>query len=111
MDDWDNQFTLMQMMAFFDRHPLPGMEAKYRSFSFKSKAIVITTNVDPKDWFEDTWQKTTVHMNAMRRRIREFCRIIDCSGHFGAFEYDERMNMGEFEWTRNDPVNFAMTPL
>lgn len=97
MDDYDEQFTLMQMMQFCDRHKLPGMEAKYRSFEFKSKRIVITTNVDPKHWFAKTFSTTTIHKDAMQRRLREFAIIYDCSGAYPDFNYILRNEQFTFE--------------
>ncbi len=100
LDDFDGQISLEAMMVLFDRHPWPGLEAKGISFKFCSKIVVITTNVDPRDWFKK--HKTEeVHMSAMRRRIREFATIVDFSGgpeDYPDFPRDTRMDMDVFDW-------------
>ncbi len=108
MDDFGGQFTLMQMMQFFDRHKLPGMEAKYRSFEFKSHRIVITTNVDPRDWFKEAFAKDDTHKEAMRRRIREFAKIYDCTGVYPLFERKLRTAM--FYWRGEIPAGGVSPP-
>ena len=96
MDDFGGQISLAQMMQYTDRHPLPGLQAKYRSFSFKSKRLIITTNLEPREWFKEDFAKDDTHKEAMRRRIREFAKIYDCTGSYPNFHRELRTE--EFYW-------------
>ncbi len=100
LDDYDGQIGLMKMMKLFDRHPWNGLEAKGRSFQFLSKKVIITTNVDPRDWFPKMDPAST-HMQAMRRRFREFCVIRDFAvgATYPDFDIEVRADMDTFNWS------------
>ncbi len=96
LDEWRGQLRIDQMMKLFDRHAWPDCEAKGRSFQFLSRKVVITTNRDPCTWFPlisgilrnenwidadgevgggQAWRQE--ELDALRRRIVEFCSIYD----------------------------------
>jgi len=87
------------MMRLFDRGEM-WTEAKGTNFPFISKKIVITTNVDPKDWYQMTkmveskgQQARHVILAPLARRISEFATIYDFApGH----EYDAGAPGGGF---------------
>lgn len=70
-DEFRNDISYAQMLKFFDRYPWK-IEAKGRQFDFVSKKIILTTNIDPKDWYPGVEDKS-----ALERRIREFATIWD----------------------------------
>jgi len=83
LDDFNSQVKVEQFMKLFDRHAW-STEAKGTNFPFVSRKVVITTNIDPKDWFQmrarverDGQAARKVYLEPLARRIREFAEIYD----------------------------------
>lgn len=77
-DDFDDSwFKLQRMLKLFDSVPI-WVEPKGSQVPFNSDELVLTTNVDPRDWYKKFTGKPE-HKKALRRRIREFCTIYDCA--------------------------------
>ncbi len=78
MDEFMHQIKLGQMMDIMDRHPI-FLEAKGRNFQFVSKKLVITTNIDPCDWYPNC---SLLRKDPLARRIKQFADIYDFApGH------------------------------
>jgi len=73
LDEWRHQLKLDVMMQFLDRHPFP-CEAKGRSFQMTSEKIIITTNIDPVNWYPNL---PLTELAPLERRIQEFAKIFD----------------------------------
>ncbi len=89
LDDFrSGNITVLAMMKLFDRHAWT-VEAKGCNMPFISRKIVITTNVDPKDWYQMTklvesrgQQARKDILDPLARRISEFATIYDFApGH------------------------------
>ncbi len=100
MDEFRHQIKMDVMLKMLDRYDWM-LESKGRNFKFVSRKIVITTNIDPKDWYAGVDRDVK---EPLRRRIREFCHIYDFAvdgSVEGGFTKDAR-DMSEFEF--NDTV-------
>ncbi len=83
LDEFRMQIKMDTMLKLFDRYAWT-TEAKGTNFPFVSRKIVITTNIDPKDWYQ---MKTLVESRGQQvrhdvlaplaRRISEFATIYD----------------------------------
>ena len=73
LDEFRHQLKMDVMLKVFDRYAWH-LEAKGRSFQFVSHKIVITTNIDPKDWYPGV---SVEKKEPLRRRIQEFAKIYD----------------------------------
>jgi len=87
LDDFrSGNITVLTMMRLFDRGEM-STEAKGTNFPFVSHKIVITTNVDPTDWYQMTklveskgQDARKVILAPLARRISEFATIYDFAG-------------------------------
>ncbi len=73
MDEFRMDIKLGKMLKLMDRYSMK-LEAKGTSFEFLSHKLVITTNIDPKDWYSGV---STIKKEPLARRIREFAKIYD----------------------------------
>ena len=76
LDEWRHDVKIQVLLKLFDRHTFH-LEAKGRNFQFVSHKIVLTTNIEPRDWFPGT--KFDV-LDPLQRRIREYAKIYDFAG-------------------------------
>ena len=81
MDEFRHQIKMDVMLKVLDRYDW-WLESKGRNFHFVSHKIVITTNMDPRDWYPGL---SPAKKTMLGRRIREYCTIFDCTGVFGQF--------------------------
>ncbi len=103
MDEFRHQIKMDVMLKMLDRYTWV-LESKCRSFQFVSKKIVITTNIDPKDWYPKVSIDTK---EPLARRIREFCKIYDFAPDR---EFDAQNQLGSFEAVlRNERFRFNPT--
>ncbi len=103
MDEFRHQIKMDVMLKMLDRYTWV-LEAKGRNFEFVSKKIVITTNIDPKDWYPGVATDTK---EPLARRIREFCKIYDFAA---GREFDPQNQLGAFEKTlRTEHFRFNPT--
>lgn len=79
MDEFRHQITFGDMIRIMDRYPLQ-VQSKGGFFNFCSKRLVITTNIDPEDWYVGV-----DHRGPYLRRLKEFAKIYD----FDAMTRDE----------------------
>lgn len=104
LDEFVHQIKLSVMLKLFDRHAWPGCESKGNSFSFVSKKIVMTTNIDVENWYP---KMSADHPGkvALARRIREFAKIFDFDGD-GKYPNFPKVarNMEAFEFENTTPV-------
>lgn len=78
LDEFRHQIKFDTILSLFDRYEF-NLESKGRSFSLQNCKIVITTNIDPKDWYPKV---PSLHKDPLARRINEFATIWDYeSGH------------------------------
>lgn len=102
LDEFRHQIKMDVMLKLLDRHPM-GLEAKGRSFRMVSKKLVITTNIDPCNWY------TGVNLDVLaplQRRIREFGRIFDMDGvpeDYPDFPKVERLGVFSFSAVTHQP--------
>ncbi len=75
MDEFRHQIKMDVMLKMMDRYAWH-LEAKGRNFKFCSRQIIITTNIDPKDWYPGL---STEKKEPLARRIQEFATIWDFS--------------------------------
>ena len=61
------------MLTFLDRHEMH-LENKGGNLKFNSHNIIITTNIDPRDWYPHVLVETKA---PLARRIKEFAQIWD----------------------------------
>lgn len=89
LDDFrSGNITVLMMMKLLDRHAWT-IEAKGCNMEFVSRKIVITTNVDPRDWYQlsklvDTRGEAARRdvLDPLARRISEYATIWDFApGH------------------------------
>ena len=88
LDEFRMQVKMDVFLKLFDRHEW-SVEAKGSNFPFVSKKIVITTNIDPKDWYQmvglvERKGQQARHdvLKPLARRIQEFAKIYDFApGH------------------------------
>ncbi len=73
MDEFRHQIKMDVMLKMMDRY-VWHLEAKGRNFEFCSRQIIITTNVDPKNWYPNLSRQKK---EPLARRIREFATIWD----------------------------------
>ncbi len=94
MDEFRMQIKMDVMLKMLDRYNWT-LEAKGRNFQFVSTKIVLTTNIDPKDWYAGVPLETREPLEA---RIREFCTIYDFTPgrQFGQFEKVARTELFSF---------------
>jgi len=84
LDDFrSGNITVLTMMKLFDRYQWQ-IETKGSNMNFVSRKIVITTNVDPKEWYQMTklveargQQARHAILGPLARRISEFATIYD----------------------------------
>lgn len=82
MDDFcDHWFRLTNLLHLLDSKPYK-VEPKGGQTEFNSKNIMITTNVDPRDWYRKVVD-SKYHKDALARRIRDFATIYDCTSEHG----------------------------
>ncbi len=107
MDEFRHQIRMDVMLKMLDRYDWT-LEAKGRNFQFVSHKIVITSNVDPKDWYLGV---TTAVKEPLARRIREFCTIYDFTPgrQFGQFEKVARTEHFSFNERPADHADREMT--
>ncbi len=78
LDEFRHQVKMDDFLRLFDRHAMI-LEAKGTNFHFVSRKLVITTNIDPKDWYKGLSLET---LAPLQRRIREFAKIYDFAEGF-----------------------------
>ncbi len=101
MDEFRHQIKMDVMLKMMDRY-VWHLEAKGRSFQFCSRKIIITTNIDPKDWYPNLTREVKA---PLARRINEFATIYDfTAGEYPDFQKTKRV--GNFEFNRE--VGFGM---
>lgn len=73
MDEFRHQIKYDTMLQLMDRYDFT-IEYKGGNSNFVSKKIVITTNIDPKNWYPGLDKETK---EPLRRRIEEYAKIYD----------------------------------
>ncbi len=73
LDEFRHDIKCQVMLRLLDRHTMT-LEAKGSNFQFVSKKIVITTNLDPCEWYMGVPRHARL---PLQRRLREFARIWD----------------------------------
>ncbi len=77
-DDFhDHWFMLTHLLRIFDSTPLM-VAPKGGQVPFNSAHLVVTSNVDPRDWYSG-YKGKKAHKDALERRIVDFAEIWDCS--------------------------------
>ena len=71
LDEFRHQIKYDAMLKIMDRYPM-WTEYKGGTREFTSKKIVITTNIEPMDWYPG---KDAEGFSMLRRRILEFAEI------------------------------------
>ncbi len=71
-------FTLTHLLRLLDSTPFM-VEPKGGQVPFTSGHIVMTCNVDPRDWYSG-YSGDSAHKDALERRIQDFADIYDCTG-------------------------------
>ncbi len=77
-DDFhDHWFMLTHLLRVFDSTPLY-VAPKGGQVPFNSAHLVVTSNVDPRDWYSK-YSGKKAHKEALERRIQDFGEIWDCT--------------------------------
>lgn len=71
MDEWREQMKFDDMLKLLDRYPLT-VEGKGTVLKFRSKRIVITTNLDPRTWYSDEPDRTPLLRRLDDAKIYDF---------------------------------------
>lgn len=69
LDEFRHQIKMDKMLKLLDRYPMK-IEYKNGNTEFRSKNIIITTNISPMEWYPNVSDRTM-----LRRRINEFCTV------------------------------------
>lgn len=78
LDDFHSGwFSLTWLIRMFDSTPFV-VEPKGGEVPFNSGTIVVTCNVDPRDWYL-AYKGKPAHKDALERRIQDFAEIYDCT--------------------------------
>ncbi len=78
MDEFtDSWFQLKFLLRLWQQAPM-AVEPKGGQVPFNSELIVVTSNVDPVDWYKN-YKGNPLHKDAFQRRIRDFAEIYDCT--------------------------------
>lgn len=72
LDEFKHQIKLVDMLTLLDRYPLK-IERKGGWDHFRSKTIIITTNIEPQDWYPKC---TSQEKEPLWRRLHEFGTLI-----------------------------------
>ncbi len=104
LDEFRHQIKMDLMMNVMDRHTMH-LEAKGRSFEMVSKKLIITTNIDPCDWYPGV---PFAAKDPLQRRIREFAEIYDFAPGHG-FDPDAP-GYGFFKVQRPNGRRFTFSP-
>jgi len=99
MDEFRHQIKMDVMLKMMDRYEWH-LEAKGRNFQFCSKKIIITTNIDPKDWYPGVAKDVK---EPLARRIREFAHIFDFGEHYVFPQFSMMLRTERFEFN-DSPV-------
>ncbi len=105
MDEFRHQIKMDVMLKLMDRYAWR-LEAKGRNFQFCSKRIIITTNIDPKDWYPNLSKEKK---QPLARRIREFAQIwdFDEDNKYPHFSRTVRNTRFEFNNRVDHEMNFG----
>ena len=77
-DDFhDHWFMLTHLLRLFDSTPMM-VAPKGSQVPFNSGHIVITSNVDPRDWYSG-YKGKKAHKDALERRLQDFATVFDCT--------------------------------
>lgn len=111
LDEFRHQIKLDKLLKLLDYRPFH-LEAKGVNFQFVSKKIVITTNIDPKDWYPNAKEDGRL---PLERRIREFAKIYDFgpSTEFPNFQKNlrtERFVLNPRPEPQNHQEDFSTVP-
>ncbi len=80
LDEFRHQIKMDDMLMLLDRYPYK-IQYKGGFTTFRSKTIVITTNISPENWYPGVRDVTM-----LRRRLTEFCKLYEfqaIDGHDG----------------------------
>ncbi len=69
LDEFRHQISMDQMLHIMDRYPFP-IEYKYGNTTFRSKKLIITSNIIPERWYPKVKDVTM-----LRRRLKEFATL------------------------------------
>ncbi len=69
MDEFRHQIKMDEMLRITDRYPMV-IEYKGGNTQFRSKRLIITTNIEPRGWYPNVDDRTMLW-----RRLEEFCTI------------------------------------
>jgi len=94
MDEFRHQIKYDVMLKMMDRYEWV-LESKGRNFQFCSRRIVITTNIDPKDWYPGLSKDKK---EPLRRRIQEFAKIYDFRDGCSYPDFVKTLRTEEFEF-------------
>ncbi len=103
LDDFHSGwFTLTYLLRLWDSTPLM-VAPKGSQVPFTSSHLVLTSNVDPKDWYLH-YKGKAAHKDALEARIKEFATIVDCSRHMSplGWQYVRVERTEEFKFNEDD---------
>lgn len=101
MDEFRHQIKMDTMLKLFDRYPWI-IERKGGNMNFCSKKIVITTNIDPKDWYGGLSKEVR---EPLRRRIQEYAKIYDFHDNKCWPNFDKTMRTEPFVFNEKKDEN------
>ncbi len=104
MDEFRHQIKYDVMLKMMDRYAWC-LESKGRNFQFVSNKIVITTNLDPKNWYPGVKKEIKA---PLARRINEFATIYDFNPDSVYPDFEKTVRHGNFEFADDrEQVNFT----
>lgn len=89
IDEFKSNLPLGTLKRLADRYPVKVDRKGLTSVEFTSRTLVITTNIDPSDWYAGDKVSDT-EREALKRRITFLVRF--SRGSFPVIEYDVREN-------------------
>lgn len=105
MDEFRHQIKMDVMLKLFDRYAF-NIESKGKNMKFRSKRLVITTNINPKDWYPKVQDKSM-----LKRRIVQFSTVYEMNTEFDPSTMEEpvkvQWDLTDFEFTVHQERNWS----
>lgn len=95
---FDIKFSFM--LKLLDRYPLK-VQVKGGYQQFRSKRIIITTNIHPRDWYPKVDNKSMLY-----RRLMKFGKLFEFKGPNYDSEGDLIREYSQIEWNLNSHISF-----
>lgn len=104
LDEFRHQISMDKMLHLMDRYPFP-IEYKYGNTTFRSRKIIITSNIPPERWFPKVED-----VSMLRRRLTEFAKLYKYSRMSSVLDEDGDIIMNATPHINRRLVSLADRP-